>query len=161
EITTRLARSRVLTAIQSSFPTPAETSLVSGSALLTVLSFPDFDLWFLAWISVAPLLIVVARALTPRRALVAGWLWGTIFFYGTCWWLTYPMIHYAHISAWFAYPLFLLPVIFVALFPAVACSLTARVINHFGSWAIIIEPLIWVPFEWLRYALTGHLWNAW
>jgi len=40
-----------------------------------------------------------------RRRLVVG----TIFFYGTCWWLTYPMIRYAHIRAWLAYPLFLLP----------------------------------------------------
>src|SRR5205085_2235324 len=135
-------------------------SLVIVSALLTVLSFPNFDLSFLSWIGLVPLLFLVARATTSRRAFVAGWLWGTIFFYGTCWWLTYPMIHYAHISAWIAYPLFLLPVIFVALFPAAACSLTARVVSQFGSWALVIAPLIWVSFEWLRYAITGQLWNA-
>ena len=160
EITTRLARSRVLTAIQSSFPTPAEASLVSGSALLTVLSFPDFDLWFLAWLSVAPLLIVVARALTPRRALVAGWLWGTIFFYGTCWWLTYPIIHYAHISAWFAYPLLLLPILLVALFPALCCASTSHLIARFGTTALILVPFLWISFDWLRYSVTGQVWNA-
>ena len=151
---------RIWKFIRTSIPSLPETSLVIGSALLTVLSFPNFDLWFLAWIGLVPLLFVVARATTSRRAFVAGWLWGTIFFYGTCWWLTYPMIHYAHISAWIAYPLFLLPVIFVALFPAAACGLTARVINQFGSWAVVIAPLIWVSFEWLRYAITGQLWNA-
>src|SRR5438094_8445057 len=108
---TQPRESRVWSAIRASLPAPAEASLVSGSALLTVLSFPDFDLWFLAWISVAPLLIVVARANKSRRSFVAGWLWGTIFFYGTCWWLAYPMIHYAHIRAWLAYPLLVLPIL--------------------------------------------------
>src|SRR5581483_5728328 len=146
--------------VRTSVPTLPEICLVIGSALLLVLSFPNFDPWFLAWIGLVPLLFVVAKSTTSRRAFVAGWLWGTVFFYGTCWWLTYPMIHYAHISAWLAYPLLLLPIIFVALFPALACSLTARLINQFGSWAIVIAPLIWVSVEWLRYAITGQLWNA-
>ena len=134
--------------------------MVAASALLTMLSFPNFDLWFLAWVSLVPLLIVLANTHTAARAFMSGCLWGIIFFYGTCWWLTYPMIHYAHISAWLAYPLFLLPVIFIALFPALACFLTARVMKQFGSWAIVIGPLIWVSLEWLRYVTTGQLWNA-
>lgn len=131
-----------------------------GSALLTVLSFPNFDLWFLAWISLAPLLIVVVSAQTARRAFVAGWFWATIFFYGTCWWLTYPMIHYAHIRAWLAYPLFLLPIVFVAVFPALACGLLSRLVRRFGPSAILIAPLVWISVEWLRYVVTGQLWNA-
>src|ERR1041385_114556 len=151
---------RIWKFIRVSPPSLPQSSLIIGSALLTVLPFPNCDLWFRAWIGLVPLLVVVASSTTSCRAFVAGWLWGTIFFYGTCWWLTYPMIHFAHISAWFAYPLFLLPVIFVGLFPAAACSLTARVINQFGSWAIILTPLIWVSFEWFRYAISGQLWNA-
>jgi len=152
--------SRVWSAIKASLPTPAEASLVSGSALLTVLSFPDFDLWFLAWISLAPLLIVVARAVTTRRAFVAGWLWGTIFFYGTCWWLTYPMIHYAHISAWFAYPLVLLPILLVALFPALCCAFAPGLVARFGVSALLLIPFLWISFDWLRYTVTGQVWNA-
>jgi apolipoprotein N-acyltransferase len=154
------SRSSIARALRDAIPSAGEASLVAGSALLTVLAFPDFDLWFLAWISLAPLLIVVARTRSATRAFVAGWLWGVIFFYGTCWWLTYPMIHFAGISAWLAYPLFLLPVMLVALFPALACGLTARVTNQFGSWAIVLAPLIWVSVDWLRYVITGQLWNA-
>ena len=133
---------------------------MAGSALLTVLAFPDFKLWFLAWISLAPLLIVIARTQSASRALVAGWLWGVIFFYGTCWWLTYPMIHFAGISAWLAYPLLLLPVILAALFPALFGSLLARVVHRFGDFALLLAPLIWVSMELVRYAVTGQLWNA-
>src|SRR3989440_4813152 len=157
---TQPRESRVWSVIKSSLPTPAEASLVSGSALLTVLSFPDFDLWFLAWISVAPLLVVVVRAASARKAFVAGWLWGTIFFYGTCWWLTYPMIHYAHISAWLAYPLVLLPILLVALFPAFCSAFAPGLIARLGFSAFILIPFLWISFDWLRYVVTGQVWNA-
>jgi apolipoprotein N-acyltransferase len=152
--------SAIYSFIRAGIPTLAEAALAIASALLTIRSFPDFDLWFLAWIGLAPLLLAVARTQNALRASVLGWLYGTVFFYGTCWWLTYPMIHYAHISAWLAYPLFLLPVIFVALFPALFCGLLFRVIQRFGSAAICVAPLMWISFEWLRYAVTGQLWNA-
>src|SRR5262249_32945946 len=87
-------------------------------------------------------------------------IWGTIFFYGTCWWLTYPIIHYAHISAWLAYPALALPVIFVGLFPALACGLLSRLIRSFGSGAIMLAPGIWISCDSLRYAVTGQIWNG-
>src|SRR5256884_7571169 len=126
------SRPFIARALHAAIPSAGEASLVAGSALLTVLAFPDFDLWFLAWISLAPLLLVVARTRSTSRAFVAGWLWGVIFFYGTCWWLTYPMIHFAGINAWFAYPLLLLPIFVVALFPALSAGLLARVVHRFG-----------------------------
>jgi len=159
-ITGRLPRSRISQLITASLPTVSEASFVTGSALLTILSFPDFDLWFLAWISLTPLLAVVMRAVNSRRAFVAGWVWGTIFFYGTCWWLTYPMIRYAAFPAALAYLLLLLPVIFVALFPAAFCALLSRLTRGFGAGALFLAPAVWVSFEWLRYVVTGQLWNA-
>ena len=119
-ITRQPTRTRLRRAINSSLITPAEAALVIASALLTVLSFPNFDLWFLAWISLVPLFVVVVHLSSFRKGFVAGWLWGVIFFYGTCWWLTYPMIHYAQLRAWLAYPLLLIPIAFIALFPALA-----------------------------------------
>lgn len=141
-------------------PTAAEAALISGSALLTILSFPDFDLWFLAWLSLVPLLIVILRASAASRAFVGAWLWGIIFFYGTCWWLTYPMIHYGPIGASLAYPLLLLPVMLVALFPALFGALLWQAGRRFRLLLIIIAPLLWVCVEWLRYVITGQLWNA-
>src|SRR5437870_9272496 len=85
----------MVVAARASIPTLAEASLVIASALLLILSFPDFELWPLAWIGLVPFLLVAGQPLPGGRAFVLGWLWGAIFFYGTCWWLTYPMIHYA------------------------------------------------------------------
>jgi apolipoprotein N-acyltransferase len=153
-------RLSVIAAARASVPTLAEVSLVIASALLLILSFPDFDLWPLAWIGLVPFLLVVARPLPAGRALVLGWLWGAVFFYGTCWWLTYPMIHYAHISAWLAYPLLVLPITLVAVFPAVFCLLLARFVSRFGLGALFATPLFWVACEAARYAVTDQLWNA-
>ena len=156
----RLRAPLVLTFIRTSAPSLREAAFASLSALLLVLSFPNFDLWWLAWIGLAPLLFAVTTASRIRSAFLLGLLWGTIFFYGTCWWLTYPMIHYGGVSAWLAYPLLLIPVVFVSVFPALACACISLVVKRFGSAAILAAPLVWVSFDWLRYAVTGQVWNA-
>jgi apolipoprotein N-acyltransferase len=150
----------VVAAARASAPTLAEVSLVVASALLLILSFPDFELWPLAWIGLVPFLLVATRPLKAGRALLLGWLWGAVFFYGTCWWLTYPMIHYAHIPPWLAYPLLVLPIALVALFPALFSLMLSRIAGRFGLGAIFAAPLLWVSCEWARYAVTGQLWNA-
>lgn len=150
----------ILAAVRASVPTLAEVSLVIASALLLILSFPNFELWWLAWIGLVPFLLVVARSLPAGRAFLLGWLWGAVFFYGTCWWLTYPMIHYARISAWLAYPLLVLPIALVAVFPALFSLLLSRLVARFGIRATLMAPFLWVACEWARYAVTGQLWNA-
>ena len=149
-----------LTRVRASVPTLAEASLAIASAILLVLPFPDFDLWWFAWIGMVPLLVVVTRTPKAGRAFLLGWLWGVIFFYGSCWWLTYPMIHYARIAVPLAYVLLLLPVTLVALFPALFCALIARVVARFGPGALFAAPFLWVSVELGRYAVTGQLWNA-
>ncbi len=150
----------VLTSIRASAPSLREAALASSSALFLVLSFPNFDLWWLAWIGLVPLLFALATASRIRSACVLGLLWGTIFFYGTCWWLTYPMIHYGGVSEWLAYPLLLLPIILVSVFPALACACVSLVIKRFGNGAIFTAPILWVTSDWLRYEVTGQVWNS-
>ena len=71
----------------------ADVGLTLLSAALLVISFPDFNLSALAWIALVPFLLVVARNPQPRRSFFLGWLFGTVFFYASCYWLTYSMIH--------------------------------------------------------------------
>jgi apolipoprotein N-acyltransferase len=153
-------RPLVLTFIRDSVPSRWEAALAVGSAILLILAFPNFEFWWLAWIGLVPLLFAVATTSRKRTAFVLGLLWGTIFFYGTCWWLTYPMTHYAEVPAWRAYPLLLLPVVFVSVFPALACTSISLIVKRFGTAAILAAPGIWVAFDWLRGAVTGLDWNA-
>lgn len=140
--------------------TVVQVCLTVLSAALLVLSFPNFDFSWLAWIALAPLIFVLGQGPKPARALVLGWLWGVLFFYGSCWWLTYPMIHYGRLPGWLAYLLLVLPVSLGALFPAGFCVLQARLIARFGPVAIFAATVLWISFEWLRYAVTGQVWNA-
>src|SRR6266498_1504093 len=141
-------------------PATGKVSLIVGSALLTILSFPDFDVWPLAWVGLVPLLIVITQSSKALRSFLLGWLWGVVFFYGTCWWLTYPMIHYGHLSSWLAYPLLILPVALVAIFPGLFSAALTRLVARFGFAALFTAPLIWVSLEWARYVVTGQVWNA-
>ena len=74
-------------------PALADGALAILSAGLLLLSFPDFNLWPLAWVALVPLFTVAARAEKRRQAFLLGWMAGTIFFYGSCYWLTHAMIH--------------------------------------------------------------------
>ena len=150
----------LVTLVRASVPTLAEVSLATGSALLLVLSFPNFDLWPLAWVALAPLFIGVSQSSKPAPAFILGWLWGAVFFYGSCWWLTYSMIRYGHLRPLVAYLLLTLPVALGALFPAFCCLTLSRLTTRFGPAALLATPFIWISLEWARYIITGEAWNA-
>src|SRR4030095_14673235 len=88
------------------------------TALLLILSFPDFNFSPLAWIGFVPLLVTLARGQMPRRAFLLGWLFGSVFFYATCHWLSYSMIHYGGITRPIAYSLLIPGALVLGLFPA-------------------------------------------
>ena len=149
------------TRARASTPTLAEVGCAVLSAVLLILSFPDFKLWPLAWVGLVPLLLVVAgKPQDAVRAFLLGWVAATLFFYGSCYWLSYAMVRYGGIPAFIAYPLVLPGALVVGLFPATFCLLLARTVSRFGSRMIFVAPLLWAFLEWARLALTGQLWNA-
>lgn len=145
---------------RSEAPALTDCGVALVSAVLLIISFPDFELWPLAWIGLAPLLLVVARKPRPWPSFFLGWLFGTVFFYGSCYWLTYSMIHTAGISPWIAFPLLLPGAIVVGFFPAVFTLLLARACRRWGAAALFLSPLFWSALEWARLETTGQLWNA-
>jgi len=131
------------------------------SAILLVLAFPDFGFWVLAWIALAPLFIAIQREKeSVMRSFLLGWLWGFVFFTGTCWWLTFAPITYAGFSPAIAYPLLFVVTAIVGIFPGIFAVILSVLIRRFGSIAILAAPFIWVFSEFLRYWLTGNDWNA-
>ncbi|HKR61400.1 MAG TPA: apolipoprotein N-acyltransferase [Pyrinomonadaceae bacterium] len=130
------------------------------SALLLVLAFPDFEVWPLAAVGLVPLLVVIGKRPRPLRSFFLGWLTGTVFFYGTCYWLTYSMIHYGGIPAVLGY-LFLIPVtLVVGLFPGIFAFILAIVVRRWGVAAFLFAAFVWPATEWARLGVTGQLWNA-
>ena len=132
------------------------------SASLLILSFPNFNVWPLAWIGLVPLLVLIGRTRKPalRQAFLCGWATGAVFFYGTCYWLTYSMIHYGGIPAWLAYALLVPGALILGTFPALFAVTLAQLTRRWGMYALLAAPLLWVALEWMRLAVTGQLWNA-
>jgi apolipoprotein N-acyltransferase len=131
------------------------------SAVLLILAFPDFDYWFLAWFALVPLMWAVEREKeSTSRSFVVGWIFGTVFFFGTCWWLTYAPITYAAFPPILAYFLLFCVCLVAGLFPAAFAAILSALLRRFGSLAFLAAPFVWVFTEFLRYWITGNNWNA-
>jgi apolipoprotein N-acyltransferase len=142
-------------------PTWQNSTLALASAILLILSFPNFEYWYLAWFALIPLLWAIEREkASSLRSFLLGWSFGTVFFFGTCWWLTYAPIHYAAFPPALAYALILIASLGAALFPALFAATLSCLLRRFGSWAILVAPFIWVFTEFARYWLTGNNWNS-
>jgi len=138
----------------------AEWGAGGATALLLIFSFPNFELFPLAWIALVPLLVVIARHPSPRRAFFLGWLTGTVFFYATCYWLTYSMIHYGGLPTVVAYALLIPGAVVVGIFPGLFALILALTLKKWGAWSLLLAPIFWTAFEWIRLGVTGQLWNA-
>jgi apolipoprotein N-acyltransferase len=149
-----------LTRLHERAPALVDFGSATLSAVLLILSFPDFKLWVLAWCALVPLLTVLATNQGRWRPFFLGWVFGTVFFYGSCYWLTYSMIHTGGISPLIAYPLLLPGAVLLGIFPGLFGLFMSRTIRRWGTAGILIAPVIWSALEWVRLEVTGQLWNA-
>jgi len=154
------AWTRLRQRVRASAPTRVETALAVLSAALLVFSFPDFNLWPLSWVGLVPLFLAIALKPQRGRAFLLGWLTGALFFYGSCYWLTYAMIRYGDIPPWVAYLLLVPAPVVAGLFPALCSMALARALVRWGTRALFVAPLLWVTLEWARLGAIGQLWNA-
>ena len=138
----------------------AEWGAAGASTLLLIFSFPNFELYPLAWIALVPLLVVIARRPSPLSAFILGWATGSVFFYATCYWLTYSMIHYGGLPTPLAYLLLHPAAVFIGIFPGIFAWLVALAIRQWGYMALLLAPVFWTALEWVRLGVTGQLWNA-
>ena len=110
-------------------PAPVNIFLAAVSAILLVLAFPDFEFWLLAWFALIPLFIAVEREKESWvKSFLVGWTFGTVFFFGSCWWLTHAPITYAGFPFVLAYFLMLVASLAVGFFPALFAALLSMVL---------------------------------
>src|SRR6266446_3899594 len=119
-------------------------SLVSGVAL--ALGFPIFNFPFLAWVSLAVLILAVLNA-TPRYALLLGWVQGVAFYALSVPWFFSVMRHYGPLSVAAAGGVFMLVVFACAAFHA-AFAFGVSWFGRFGTArACLAAPFLWVSME--------------
>src|SRR4051794_14129325 len=138
-------RGRVMTrfaqTVRTNLPFGTQVLAAGISAFLLILAFPDAGLWPLAWVALIPLLVLLARETGPVRAFFVSWLFAGLFFYGSCYWLTYAMIRYGSIPAPFAYLLLTIPCIIVGAVPALFLACFSAVVSKYGPRAVLLAPL--------------------
>jgi apolipoprotein N-acyltransferase len=137
-----------------------QSTVALATGLLLLLSFPKFDLNFLAWVALAPLMKVIAGGITVRRAFWLGWLTGVSFTFLAENWIANSMIYFGDMLTFIAYGVALLFAVILAIFYGFFAGIVALLVRRFGWWAIALSPIIWVATEWLRPLVTGVTWNA-
>ncbi len=132
----------------------------AATAILLILAFPNFEFSVLAWIALVPLLWAIVNRPSPRRSFFLGWAAGSVFFYGSCYWLTYSMINYGGLPTVLAYLLLVPGAVVIGLFPGLFTLLLALAVRRWGYAAVLVAPVLWPALEWARLGVTGQLWNA-
>ncbi len=117
--------------------------LIVISSILLILSFPNFNLEFLAWVALVPLLFAI-EGKGPKDAFLISYLAGALFFLGTIYWLI-------HVT---------LPgMIIVVLYLALYFGLFGLIISYnsrLKAYSLLFFiPAAWVTAELIRSHLFG------
>ena len=131
-------------------------ALLAGAA--TVLAFAPVGFYPLALASLAVLVHLWMRA-APRACFRSGFAFGLGLFGGGVSWVYVSLSQFGGMPAPLAGLATFLFCAFIALFPAAAGWLQARVPAADGARACLVIPAAWTLFEWLRgWILTGFPW---
>ena len=131
--------------------------LAIASGILIALSFPNPGLSFLAWVALIPLLIALEES-TPRQAFRVGMTCGIISYAFILYWLNIVFVRYGHLPWSVSIPIYLLLVVWLAMFYALSTSI-ARWGELIGIKAAFTLPVAWVAFDFIRsFLFSGFAW---
>ena len=131
-------------------------SLLSG--ILLILSFPNFDLEFLAWFALVPLLYSI-EGKGPTHSFKLGFLTGIVSFLGILYWIVVAVHTYGNIPLIPSVLILLLLVAYLSVFIGVFTFLIRLIQMRSGVQTFLFTPFLWVALEYLRsFLLTGFPW---
>ncbi len=127
---------------------------------MLALSFPFYDIWIFAWLSLILILYQIAL-IPPSQTFLRGWLFAFASFLISLAWVTNSMMEYGGLSRWTSMILLSFLAGYCAIYPAGAFTLSAYLKLHLNySWFITL-PFTWVAGEYLRaHLMTGFPWNS-
>ena len=155
--------------------------LAVASGLLQILIFPRPNCYWLCWVALAPLMYALLRAreadatelltdetysfLVPARAwqgFFLGWASGTVFYFGTCYWVYSVMHSYGGLSPVVSFLLLILFSLYIGLHHGIFGALMAvagRSRVGFSRKALVLAPFLWVAVELLRAYVVSFPWG--
>jgi apolipoprotein N-acyltransferase len=132
--------------------------LAIASGVLIALSFPNPGFSFLAWIALIPLLIALEES-SPREAFRIGLTCGITAYAAILYWLNIVFTQYGHLPWSVSIPVYLLLVIWLALFYGLS-TFIARMGELVGIKTAITLPIAWVAFDFIRsFLFSGFAWG--
>ena len=132
--------------------------LAGISGILLTLSFPSFNIFPLAWISLIPLLIALQSTSSRKSAFLHGYVTGAIFFVGLVYWIA---LLYPFANIFLTTFACLLLAGYLAVYFGVFSALLYGLPWQSGLPFIFIVTAIWTGLEWVRsWFLTGFPWGS-
>jgi len=132
-------------------------ALISG--ILLILIFPKFNLSFLAWIALVPLLLAL-EGRNLRESFNLGFLAGLTSFMGILYWIV-PTITSSGESKLLAFISLLLLSSYLAVYYGIFCLICRYMslrVTHY-TFGLFFAPALWVSLELLRaYLFSGFPW---
>jgi apolipoprotein N-acyltransferase len=129
------------------------------SGALTALCFPKFDLFFLAWICLIPLLLALLRK-RPWAAFRIGFAGGLVYYGILLYWIPYVPAHYGGITPLLSILIYLALVVFMALSWGAFAAVFGWIGLSFPLGSLMAAPLIWVSWEYFfTYLFSGFPWG--
>jgi apolipoprotein N-acyltransferase len=126
---------------------------------LTALCFPKFNLYFLAWICLIPLLFALLRK-KPWPSFWLGFSGGFVYYAILLYWIPSVPAHYGGLSPVLSFFVYLLLVVLMALSWAAFAFVFSTVRLSYPRSALVLAPFVWVSFEFIyTYLLTGFPWG--
>ncbi|MDD8025074.1 MAG: apolipoprotein N-acyltransferase [Acidobacteriota bacterium] len=130
-----------------------------ATGVLTAIAFPKLNLMFFAWISLLPLLFLLAKA-RPRQGFLLGWIAGAFFYGLLLYWIPNVPAHYGNLPWIVSILIDLLLVLILALTWALFGLGFAGLRRRLGLPAFYVAPFLWVALEYgLTHVLTGFPWG--
>lgn len=130
------------------------------SGVLLGLSFPSANLWPLAFVAIAPLMIAAVRARRWSGAFFHGWLALTVSWLVTVPWVITVMTRYGGLPLAVGVTLYVAMCSYLGIYGGIFAALVrlARPDHRFVLW--LAAPLAWAASEYARtHLFTGFSWN--
>lgn len=132
--------------------------LAGLSAILLTASFPDVELWWLAWIALVPLMSAL-KNLSVRQAFLVGFFSGVVHYLTLMYWLVHTLTTYGNLPFYLSFPVFFLLAAYLALYHAVFGAAFSWISTKPSGFMALL-PGAWVSLEYIRsFFLSGFPWE--
>ncbi|MBD3415434.1 MAG: apolipoprotein N-acyltransferase [Candidatus Aminicenantes bacterium] len=136
-----------------------EILLAVTSGVMTALAFPKVEIFYLAWVSLIPLLFVLLRS-KPGQSFFFGLVSGFSFYAILLYWIPAVPAHYGGLSTGLSLLIYVLLALLLALVWGLFAFLVSVFFRRFSTLTFFLIPFIWISTEFiLTYLFTGFPWG--